>query len=78
MDAPVGIDRARHQDLAGRGHHVWQRRAALVVIAVIPLLGLLNVFGQRAVFRQYPEPRSVDADQLARACAWRPVNPAAI
>jgi hypothetical protein len=48
-DSPVGIDRARHQDLAGRGHHVWQRRAALVVIAVIPLLGLLNVFGQRTV-----------------------------
>src|SRR6266480_525042 len=48
-DSPVGIDRARHQDLTGRGHHVWQRRAALVVIAVIPLLGLLNVFGQRTV-----------------------------
>jgi hypothetical protein len=48
-DTPVGIDRARHQDLTGRGHHVWQRRAALVVIAVIPLLGLLNVFGQRTV-----------------------------
>jgi hypothetical protein len=46
---PVGIDRARHQDLTGQGHHVWQRRAALVVIAVIPLLGLLNVFGQRTV-----------------------------
>jgi hypothetical protein len=30
---------------------VWQRRAAaLVVIAVIPLPGLLIVFGQRAVF----------------------------
>jgi hypothetical protein len=30
---------------------VWQRRAALVVvIAVIPLLGLLNAFGQRTVF----------------------------
>jgi hypothetical protein len=48
-DSPVGIDRTRHQDLTGRRHHVWQRRAALVVIAVIPLLGLLNVFGQRTV-----------------------------
>jgi hypothetical protein len=48
-DTPVGIDRVRHQDLTGRRHHVWQRRAALVVIAVIPLLGLLNVFGQRTV-----------------------------
>jgi hypothetical protein len=56
MDAPVGIDRARHQDLAGRGHHVWQRRAALVVIAVIPLLGLLNVFGQHPVFDSVQSP----------------------
>jgi hypothetical protein len=55
-DSPVGIDRARHQDLAGRGHHVWQRRAALVVIAVIPLLGLLNVFGQRTVFDSAQNP----------------------
>lgn len=43
---PPGIDRARHQDLSGRSLHVWWRRALLVVIAVIPLLGLLNVFGQ--------------------------------
>lgn len=55
-DSPVGIDRARHQDLAGRGRHVWQRRAALVVIAVIPLLGLLNVFGQRTVFDSAQSP----------------------
>jgi hypothetical protein len=46
-ESPVGIDRARHQDLAGRGGHVWWRRGALVVIAAIPVLGLLNVFGQR-------------------------------
>jgi hypothetical protein len=55
-DSPLGIDRARHQDLAGRGHHVWQRRAALVVIAAIPLLGLLNVFGQRTVFDSAQNP----------------------
>jgi hypothetical protein len=46
-DAPVGLDRERHQDLTGRGHHVWWRRAALAVIAAVPILGLLNVFGQR-------------------------------
>jgi hypothetical protein len=46
-DAPVGLDRERHQDLTGRGHHVWWRRAALAVIAAMPILGLLNVFGQR-------------------------------
>jgi hypothetical protein len=45
---PVGIDRGRHQDLSGRNHHVWWRRAALALIAAVPVLGLLNVFGQRA------------------------------
>lgn len=47
-DAPFGIDRARHQDLTGRGHHVWWRRIALTIVAVLPVLGLLSVFGQRA------------------------------
>lgn len=46
-DVPLGIDRARHQDLAGRNRHVWWRRAALVVLAALPVLGLANVFGQR-------------------------------
>jgi hypothetical protein len=25
-DVPVGLDRARHHELAGRGRHVWWRR----------------------------------------------------
>lgn len=47
-DVPLGIDRARHQDLAGRNRHVWWRRGVLTLIAALPVLGLLNVFGQRA------------------------------
>jgi hypothetical protein len=47
-DGPVGIDRARHQDLTGRHYHIWSRRAVLVMIAAVPVLGLLNVFGQHA------------------------------
>jgi hypothetical protein len=43
---PAGIDQARHQDLAGRGRHVWWRRALIVALAAVPVLGLLNVFGQ--------------------------------
>jgi hypothetical protein len=52
MDAesgvPPGIDLGRHADLVGRGHYWWWRRLALVVIGIIPVVGLLNVFGQRA------------------------------
>ena len=47
-DLPPGIDRARHQSLSGRGRHVWYRRAVLVLITALPVLGLLNVFGQHA------------------------------
>jgi hypothetical protein len=48
QDAPFGIDRARHQDLAGRRWHVWWRRVVLSVVAALPILALLNVFGQHA------------------------------
>jgi hypothetical protein len=47
-DAPLGIDRARHEELTGRKQYVWWRRVALALIAVIPVLGLANVFGQRS------------------------------
>ena len=55
-DVPVGIDRARHQDLSGRNRHVWWRRAVLVVVAAVPVLGLLNVFGQHAEPVSYSSP----------------------
>jgi hypothetical protein len=50
---PIGIDRARHCDLAGRTRHVWIRRAVLLLVAAIPVLGLLNFFGQRAESASY-------------------------
>ena len=46
-DAPQGIVLRRHRDLDGRGHQMWARRTVLTLIAVVPLLGLLNFFGQR-------------------------------
>jgi hypothetical protein len=55
-DSPVGIDRARHQDLTGRNWHVWLRRAGLLIIATVPVLGLLNVFGQHATSVTYQSP----------------------
>jgi hypothetical protein len=56
IEAPVGIDRSRHQDLTGRHRHVWFRRVALVVVAVVPVLGLLDVFGQHATSVSYDSP----------------------
>jgi hypothetical protein len=55
-DVPVGIDPARHQDLFGRNRHVWWRRAALLLIAAIPVLALFNVFGQHAAPVSYQSP----------------------
>lgn len=43
---PDGLTLERNRDLRGRSGHVWIRRALLCVIAVLPILALLNVFGQ--------------------------------
>jgi hypothetical protein len=48
-DAPDGIALRRHRDLQGRRYQVWVRRGIIVLIAVVPLLGLVNFFGQRPV-----------------------------
>jgi hypothetical protein len=44
---PEGLVLRRHRDLVGRRHQVWIRRALLVLVGLVPLLALLNVFGQR-------------------------------
>jgi hypothetical protein len=46
-DTPEGIVLGRHRDLDGRRHQCWARRGILALIAVVPVLGLFNVFGQR-------------------------------
>lgn len=43
------LDRARHIRLDSRGKHVWWRRVALILVAAVPVLALIGVFGQRAV-----------------------------
>jgi hypothetical protein len=50
---PVGIDRVRHCDLAGRSRHVWVRRFILLFAAALPVLGLLNMFGQEPEHTSY-------------------------
>lgn len=54
-ELPFGIDASRHRDLEGRSHHVWMRRAALTVAAALPVLGLINVFGQRSQVASYSD-----------------------
>jgi hypothetical protein len=44
---PDGLTLERNRNLRGRSGHVWYRRALLCLIAVLPVLALLNVFGQR-------------------------------
>jgi hypothetical protein len=43
---PDGITFESHRDLQGRERYVWLRRGLLGAIAALPLLALLNVFGQ--------------------------------
>src|SRR5262245_63798333 len=43
---PEGIVLRRHRDLEGRRHQVWVRRSVLALIALVPILGLVNFFGQ--------------------------------
>ena len=46
-DIPDYLVLRRHRDLAGRTWHPWVRRALIVLLLAVPVLGLLNVFGQR-------------------------------
>jgi hypothetical protein len=46
-EAPDGVVVSRDRDLRGRERHPWVRRVLLALVAVIPLLALLNLFGQR-------------------------------
>jgi hypothetical protein len=43
---PDGIALERHRDLHGRNQNPWVRRVLLLAILALPVLALLNVFGQ--------------------------------
>jgi hypothetical protein len=44
---PDGLSAERNRDLRGRARHLRYRQALLCLVAVFPVLALLNVFGQR-------------------------------
>lgn len=46
---PQGLSRERHLELRGHGWGAWARRAALVLLAALLVVGLFNVFGQKPV-----------------------------
>jgi hypothetical protein len=47
MAAPDLIVLERDRDLAGREWEAWVRRGLFALLCLVPLLALLNVFGQR-------------------------------
>jgi hypothetical protein len=46
-DIPDTIVLKRDRDLDGRRNDIWVRRGLFALLAVIPVLALLNLFGQR-------------------------------
>jgi hypothetical protein len=47
VDVPDQITIERHRDLEGRTSGIWVRRGLFAVIAIVDILALLDVFGQR-------------------------------
>lgn len=47
-DAPAGLTRERHRDLAGREQRPWSRRLLLTTLALFCIGALLNAYGQAA------------------------------
>jgi hypothetical protein len=47
-----------YRDLKGRRRHPWHRRALLALLAVIPILALIGVFGQRTVRSEADTPKA--------------------
>ena len=46
-DVPESIVLERDRDLVGRRNDVWVRRVLMGLVAAVPVIALLNVFGQR-------------------------------
>ena len=66
-EIPDTIVLKRHRDLEGRHKDVWFRRGLLALVAVIPVLALFNVFGQRPA-------RSTLATAAARLQVYAPTD----
>src|SRR3954453_9149673 len=53
---PDTIVLKQHRDLEGRRNEIWVRRGLFALMCVVPVLALLNVFGQRPATSQAAAP----------------------
>jgi len=59
-DIPDTIVLERHRDREGSGRSgIWARRGVLIAIAVVSLLGVANVFGQRPATMRVVAPAAI-------------------
>ena len=58
-DVPEHLDLARHRDWEGRRFERWLPKALFGVICIVPLLALLNVFGQSPTTQTVENPNGV-------------------
>jgi hypothetical protein len=56
---PQGLSRERDVDLERRAWHVWSRRGLLALVALVPVVALTNVLGQRATTATTAGPTAV-------------------
>jgi hypothetical protein len=54
--APDTLVLNRHRDLRGRSWQIWVRRSLMILVAVVPIVALFNVFGQRPATSQGTAP----------------------
>ena len=68
-ELPAGLSVHRHRDLEGRTRQPWYRRTLLALVSVLPVLALLNVFGQKPTTSRASGPAAtftVDAPERLR------------
>jgi hypothetical protein len=62
---PDHIDLGRHRDFEGRTFERWLPNALLLLICTLPVLALLNVFGQRPTVEKVANPNGMATLELS-------------
>jgi hypothetical protein len=58
QDLPDGLDRERHLEQAAKPGRLWGRRTLMLATLALPVLALLNVFGQRSTTTSVDSPKA--------------------